>query len=133
MKYQEFQFFAGKYLPPFNEIFVQKIPTRPELFYLLTDFQNFCSTFCDKLIAPLCRTNISSRCKQLQNICEKPLSGVKKQTIDMLLKFSRWLPSNLAWPHEDPFCSIFLPLAIKIEINVDKSCSVMRQSWNYKE
>ena len=44
----------------------------------------------------------------------------------MLWKFSRWLP------HKDPFCSIFLPLDIKIQINVDK-CSVMRQSWNYKE
>ena len=36
-------FFAGKYLPPLNEIFVQEIPIErcfcPDLFLLLTDFQ----------------------------------------------------------------------------------------------
>ena len=26
IKYEEFENFAGKYLPPFHEIFVQKIP-----------------------------------------------------------------------------------------------------------
>ena len=30
------------------------------------------------------------------------------------------------------FCSIFLPLAMKIQIGVNK-CTVQRQSWNYKE
>ena len=47
--------FAGKYLPPFHEIFVQEIPIQkcfgPEFFYMSTDFQSFCCTSCDKLDA----------------------------------------------------------------------------------
>ena len=39
-------------------------------FYLSTDFQYFCCTYCLKF----CQENISSTLQQLQNICEKPLS-----------------------------------------------------------
>ena len=50
MKYQEFKIFAGQYLHPVHEIFVQKIPIQkcfqPELFYLSTDIQkNFAAQF----------------------------------------------------------------------------------------
>ena len=34
-------------------------------FYLSTDFQNFCYSFCDKLDAQLCQENISSTFEQL--------------------------------------------------------------------
>ena len=54
-KYRAFKIFAGKYLSPLHEIFVQEIPVQkcfwPEPFYLSTDFQTFCCTFCDKLDA----------------------------------------------------------------------------------
>ena len=86
MKYQEFSICVGKYLPPFHEIFCTENPY-PEmfltrtLFYLSTDFQNFCCTFCDKRNAQLCQENISSKFKQLQNICDKPLSDNSKQTL----------------------------------------------------
>ena len=36
---------------PFKNVFDQN-------FFLLTDFQNFCCTFCDKLNAQLCQENI---------------------------------------------------------------------------
>ena len=34
-------------------------------FYLSTDFQNICCTFCEKLDAQLCQENISSAFEQL--------------------------------------------------------------------
>ena len=51
------------------------------LFYLSTDFKNFCCTFCDKLNVQLCQENILDKFKQLQNICEKPLSHTRKYTL----------------------------------------------------
>ena len=53
---------------------------------LSTDFQNVCSSICDKLNAQLCQENILSRFKQLQNICEKPhraASGDQNQDLSI--------------------------------------------------
>ena len=74
MKYQKFEVFEEKYLPPFHKFFflfffffffffftenpIQKCFDQ-NVFYLYTDFQTFCSTFCDKLYAQLCQENIS--------------------------------------------------------------------------
>ena len=59
-----------KYLPPFHERFLYrkslfKNVLNQNFFYLSTDFQNFCCTFCDKLNAALCQENISvlNNCK----------------------------------------------------------------------
>ena len=45
IKYLEFKIFAGKYLPPFYEVFVQEIPIQkcfcPELFLFVNRFSNF--------------------------------------------------------------------------------------------
>ena len=82
MKYQDFYFFAGKHLPPFHGIFIQKslfknVLTRT-FFYLSTYFQNVCCTFRDKLNAQLCQENILSRFKQLQNILHHWLVAASK-------------------------------------------------------
>ena len=44
-------------------------------------FSTFCCTLCDKLNAQLCRENISSTFKLLENICENLLSDTRKHTI----------------------------------------------------
>ena len=66
--------FAGKYLPPLLEIFLQKIPIQNILTitFLL---------FCDKLNAHLCQEIVLDKFKQLQNICEKPLSHTRNYTL----------------------------------------------------
>ena len=67
MKHYEFKIFAGKYLPPmsfctgnpYSKMFLTKI------FYLLTDIQNFCCTFCDNLNDQLCKKYFIDTFKQL--------------------------------------------------------------------
>ena len=99
---------------------------------MLTDFQNFCCTYCDKLIAPLCNENISSRCKQLQTICEKPLSEGSKQTFSSQIKvsshgtFSFKARSILAWLKTLTYPPFFEILSIKSDVS--KDCRVPSSS-----
>ena len=74
-RYEIYKIVAGKRLlvPPFHEkgVFYSKMFLL-ERFCLITDFQTFYCTFCDKLNAQWCQENILSTFIPLQNICKIP-------------------------------------------------------------
>ena len=65
MKNKEFKIFTGIHVFTSSYvIFVQKIPFKnifDQNYFISTDSQNFCCTFCEKLNVQLCQENISCR------------------------------------------------------------------------
>ena len=67
IKYQDFFLRKKRLLSLHHNVFCIGIPIHflPRTFYLLTDCQNICNTFYDKLDAQMCQENISYTFKQL--------------------------------------------------------------------
>ena len=86
MKYEEFKIFAGKIFTSLSRDFCTENPNSKmfltRTFLFVNQFSKFLLHIFDKLNSQLSQENISSRFKQLQNICKKPLSDTRKCTLN---------------------------------------------------